>query len=428
MERTDPNTALVAIKSDLRGNILPFWIQQVVDPASTSFHGALTNDLTLDAVVERGALLTSRILWTYSAAYRQYGAPEYLKMAERARADLMTRFHDDEHGGFFWAVDADGRVSNDRKQVYGQAFAIYALSEYHAATGRADALEEAIAVFRLIESKAREPQHGGYLEAFARDWSTIADMRLSALDLNAPKSQNTLLHVMEAYTNLLRVWPDATLRSALADLVDIMLSRVVDPARGHLGLFFTEDWQSLSDRVSFGHDIEAAWLLTDAAKVLGDADLLARIEALAVHIAKVTLAQGVDADGALFYEGGPEGISNSDKEWWPQAEAVIGFLNAAQISGDAKFLAAALRTWDFIATHLIDRTHGEWFRAVTREGVAHADALKVSFWKCPYHNGRMGLEAVRRIDRCLPPLSSKEATQTGKRRHDDFGSLHAPCV
>jgi len=396
-ERSNLQTALHVIESDLRGNILPFWIQHVVNPESGSFHGALSNDLVLDATVERGALLSSRILWTYSAAYRQYPEPAYLKMADRAYADLMTRFHDREHGGFFWAIAADGRVASDRKQVYGQAFAIYALSEYYAATGQADVLDKAITLFRLIESKAREPQYGGYLEAFARDWGTIADMRLSALDLNAPKSQNTLLHVMEAYTNLLRVWPDDGLRRALADLVDIMLRHVVDAASGHLGLFFTEDWQKLSDRISFGHDIEAAWLLTDAAKVLGDAALLARIKQLAVRIAEVTLAEGVDADGSVFYEGGPEGISNSNKEWWPQAEAVIGFLNAAQISGDPKFLAAALRTWDFIAAHLIDRQHGEWFRAVTRDGVLLGDVLKVSFWKCPYHNGRMGLEAVRRL-------------------------------
>jgi len=396
-ELSDLQTALYAIESDLRGNILPFWIEHVVDPASESFHGALSNDLLLDATVERGALLSSRILWTYSAAYRQYAEPAYRAMADRAYADLMTRFHDREHGGFFWAIAADGRVTSDRKQVYGQAFAIYALSEYHAATGRAGVLDETIAIFRLIEGKAREPQYGGYLEAFARDWGAIADKRLSPLDLNAPKSQNTLLHVMEAYTNLLRVWPDESLRGALADVVNIMLGRVVKTESGHLGLFFTEDWQPLSDRISFGHDIEAAWLLTDAAKVLGDAAVLARIEELAVRIAEVTLAEGVDADGSVFYEGGPEGISNSNKEWWPQAEAVIGFLNAAQISDDPKFLAAALRIWDFIAEHLIDRQHGEWFRAVTRDGVLHADALKVSFWKCPYHNGRMGLEAVRRL-------------------------------
>jgi len=396
-EHTAKRMALDAIETDLRSNILPFWIQHVVDPASGSFHGALSNDLVLDTSVERGALLSSRILWTYSAAYRRYAEPAYLAMADHAYADLMTRFHDREHGGFFWAVGADGRVTSDRKQVYGQAFAIYALSEYHAATGRVSILDEAISVFHLIESKAREQQYGGYLEAFGRDWSPINDMRLSALDLNAPKSQNTLLHVMEAYTNLLRVWPDEGLRGALADLVDIMLAHVIDADSGHLGLFFTEDWQPFSNRISYGHDIEAAWLLTDAAKVLGDAALLARIESLAVHIAEVTLAEGVDADGSLFYEGDPNGITNPDKEWWPQAEAVIGFLNAAQVSGDEKFVAAALRTWDFIAAHLIDRQHGEWFRAVTRGGVLVADALKVSFWKCPYHNGRMGLKAVRRL-------------------------------
>jgi len=401
MKHSDLQLALNAIESDLRGNILPFWIDHVVDPASASFYGALSNDLVPDATVERGALLSSRILWTYSAAYRQYPDPAYRAMADHAYADLMTRFHDREHGGFFWAIAADGHVARDRKQVYGQAFAIYAMSEYHAATGRTGVLDEAIAVFRLIEAKARESRHGAYLEAFGRDWSAIADRRLSALDLNAPKSQNTLLHVMEAYTNLLRVWPDADLRRALADLVDIMLRHVVDAKSGHLGLFFTEDWQPLSDRISFGHDIEAAWLLTDAAKVLGDAALLTRIEQLAVHIAEVTLAEGVDTDGSLFYEGGPEGISNPEREWWPQAEAVIGFLNAAQISGDARFLAAALHTWDFIAAHLIDHQHGEWFRAATREGVMNAEALKVSFWKCPYHNGRMGLQAVRRLGEIL---------------------------
>lgn len=387
-----------AIESDLRGNILPFWMRHVVDPESGRFFGALGNDLTVDATVERGALLSSRILWTYAAASRRYDDPAYRAMADRAHADLMTCFFDLDHGGFFWSVAADGGVTGDRKQIYGQAFALYALSEYHAATGDQAALDEAVSLFRRIENTARDAKLGGYLEAFGRDWTVIADMRLSALDLNAPKSQNTLLHVMEAYTNLLRVWPDEGLRRALADLVGIMLHHVVDAQSGHLRLFFNTEWQPLSDRISYGHDIEAAWLLTDAATVLGDPALIARIETLAVRIADTTLSEGVDDDGALFYEGGPNGITNADKEWWPQAEAVIGFLNAFQISGERRFLNAALRTWRFIAAHLIDRQHGEWFRAAARDGTVHADALKVSFWKCPYHNGRMGLEAVRRLD------------------------------
>jgi len=383
------------IEADLRQNVLPFWIERVVDRGT--FLGGLSNDLVPDRTVERGALLTTRILWTYAAAYRQYRDPAYLALADHAYADLLMRYLDREHGGFYWSVAADGSVLRDRKQVYGQAFAIYALSEYHAATGRAEPLDLAIATFRLIEARAREPQHGGYLEAFDRAWAPIADMRLSAVDQNDPKSQNTLLHVMEAYTNLVRVWPDAGLHQALMTLVELMLTRVVNPATAHLGLFFANDWALHSDKISYGHDIEAAWLLTEAAGELGSPVLSARVHLLAVKIAEVTLAEGTDADGGIYNLGGPAGVIDPVKEWWPQAEAVIGFLNAYQLSREERFLAAALKAWAFIETRLIDRAHGEWFRGVTRDGRVLGDQLKVSFWKCPYHNGRMGLEAVRRL-------------------------------
>jgi mannobiose 2-epimerase len=391
------NASLQRIEADLRENLLPFWIDRVVDRPGHTFHGSLTNDLALDRTVERGALLTTRILWTYAAAYRQYRDPAYLAMADHAHADLFARFHDVKHGGFFWSISANGAVRRDRKQIYGQAFAIYALSEYHATTGRPEPLDQAIAVFRLIETYAREPQYGGYLEAFGRAWEPIADMRLSAVDQNDPKSQNTLLHVMEAYTNLLHFWPDAGLRQALTELVEVMLRHVVNSATGHLGLFFANDWTVRSDTISYGHDIEAAWLLTAAAAVLGVPALTARVRALAVKIADVTLAEGTDTDGGIYNRGGPNGVTDYAKEWWPQAEAVIGFLNAYQFSRDERHVAAALRTWDFIEMHLIDRKHGEWFRGVTREGRVLAGELKVSFWKCPYHNGRMGFEAIRRL-------------------------------
>ena len=383
------------IETDLRRNVLPFWIERVVDRGT--FLGGLSNDLVPDRTLERGALLTTRILWTYAAAYRQYRDLSYLAMADHAYADLLARFLDREHGGFYWSVAADGSVLRDRKQVYGQAFAIYALSEYHAATGRAEPLDLAIATFRLIEARAREPQHGVYLEAFDRAWAPIADMRLSAVDQNDPKSQNTLLHIMEAYTNLVRVWPDAGLHQALTTLVELMLTRVVNPVTAHLGLFFGNDWTPHSDKISYGHDIEAAWLLTEAAGELGSPVLSARVHLLAVKIAEVTLAEGTDDDGAIFNLGGPAGVIDPVKEWWPQAEAVIGFLNAYQLSREERFLAAALKAWEFIETRLIDRAHGEWFRGVTRDGRVLDDQLKVSFWKCPYHNGRMGLEAVRRL-------------------------------
>ncbi|HEX2862547.1 MAG TPA: AGE family epimerase/isomerase [Lacunisphaera sp.] len=386
-----------AIESDLRGNILPFWINHAVHAADRTFHGALSNDLRVDPEAERGALLAARILWTYSAAHRQYGHPPYREMADLAYHDLMTRYHDASHGGFYWSIHADGSVRRDRKQVYGQAFAIYALSEYHAATGRREPLEQAVGLFHLLEKHARDRTHGGYLEAFARDWAAIGDMRLSAVDQNDPKSQNTNLHVIESYSRLLAVWPDSGLRAALQDLVEIMLTRILHPRTFHLGLFFTIDWQPTSPKISYGHDIEASWLLSRAAEEIGDPALSARVTAAALKIADVTLAEGTDTDGAIFNLGDASGIIDDTREWWPQAEAVIGFLNAWQLSGEARYLAAAAKTWAYIEAHLIDRAHGEWFRGVTRDGRVIGTFEKVGFWKCPYHNGRMGLEAVARL-------------------------------
>jgi mannobiose 2-epimerase len=391
-----PSDTLARIEADLRGNILPFWIRRV-RLGSGGFVGAMTNDLAVDASAERGALLTSRILWTYSAAYARYRDPEYLAMADHAYADLLSVFHDGANGGFYWSVACDGTVLRDRKQVYGQAFAIYALAEYHAATGRREPLDLAVATQALVEAHARDGRHGGYLEAFGRGWEPIADMRLSAVDLNEPKSQNTHLHVMEAYTRLLGVWPDAGLRGQLAQILELMLGRVVNPRTCHLGLFFAEDWTLRSDRISYGHDIEAAWLLCQAADALGDEGLKGRIRPLAVRVAEVTLDQGVDSDGGVYNEGAPSGLTNTNKEWWPQAEAVVGFLNAFQVSGEERFLGAALRTWDFIEKRIIDHKGGEWLRGVTREGRVLEGELKVGFWKCPYHNGRTGLEATRRL-------------------------------
>jgi mannobiose 2-epimerase len=390
------------IEDDLRQNVLPFWIDRVVNRDGGTFFGSISNDLTVDPSAERGALLTSRILWTYAAAYASYGDPDYLAMADHAYGDLMSRFHDGVNGGFYWSIAADGAVLRDRKQVYGQAFALYALAEYHGATGKLEPLDQAIAVYRLIEKHAKA-RHGGYLEAFGRAWEPIADMRLSEVDMNEPKSQNTHLHIMEAYTRLLALWPDPGLKAALLEIVDTMLLHIVDPATGHLGLFFAEDWSPRSDRVSYGHDIEAAWLLVRAAEALGDPGLLSRIKALALKIADVTLREGVDSDGGVYNQGGPRGLTDTNKEWWPQAEAVVGFMDAFRLSGEDRYLEAAFRTWDFIELRLVDRLRGEWFRGVTRDGRVLDNELKVSFWKCPYHNGRAGLEAARRLGDFLRP-------------------------
>ena len=268
MNATQRTALIQRIEAELKGNILPFWIKHVVDRERGGFYGEISHDLVVDRAADRGALLTSRILWTYASAYRHYRDPAHLEMAHWAYADLVKTHWDSEFGGLFWSVTADGRPKATRKQIYGLAFGTYAMSELHRATGEQEPLERAITLYRLIEQHSRDRRHGGYFEACKRDWSLEQDVRLSAIDLNEPKSQNTHLHVMEGYTNLLRVWPDPELRSAQAELLEVMLTRILDPGTHHLGLFFNETWELRYPRISYGHDIEAAWLLTEAAEVV----------------------------------------------------------------------------------------------------------------------------------------------------------------
>lgn len=387
-------------EAELRGNILPFWIEHTVDRKRGGFYGRISNDLVVDRDAHRGALLCTRILWTYSAAYRRYGDPAYLRMARWAYDDLVTRFWDDAYGGLYWEIDAEGRPTNTRKQIYGQAFGVYGLSEYYGATGDAEALRRTLALLDAFTEHSYDPQYRGYLEAYTRQWQLEEDLRLSDVDMNEKKSMNTHLHVMEAFTNLLRTCKDESpeLHARQSELLEVMMAHVIDAGTGHTILFFDEAWTPRSDRISFGHDIETSWLLVEAAEVLGDQRLIEEAKALSVVMAQAVLDEGLDADGGLLYEADPSGIIESNKEWWPQAEAVVGFLNAYQLSSEPRFLEAALQSWDFIEAHLVDREHGEWFRYVTREGIVGTDQPKVSFWKCPYHNGRACLEIVDRLE------------------------------
>lgn len=397
IDRENLKTYIHKAEAELRENILPFWMRHAVDREGWGFHGEISNDLVIKPQAERGALLAARILWTYAAAFRRYGDEAYLDMARLAYDTLLQRFWDPVYGGFYWAVTAAGEPLRTRKQMYGQAFGIYALAEYHAATGRPEPLEYAVALFRLFETYAYDPVHQGYYEAFSREWQAVDDLRLSDVDLNEMKSMNTHLHVMEAYTNLLRVWNTEEMRQKHAELLDVMMTRIIDPDTYHTILFFDEAWNPRSDGVSFGHDIETSWLMVEAAEVLGDPERLEAAERLALPMAQAVYDEGRDPDGAIVYEAGPHGITHSEKEWWPQAEAAVGFLNAYQISGQPHFLEAALKSWDFIEQYLVDRTHGEWFRNVSRDLQVGKDQAKVSFWKCPYHNGRACLELSARL-------------------------------
>jgi mannobiose 2-epimerase len=393
-------------EAELRGDILPFWLKHARDTEHGGFHSFIGEDMSVrDDPVPHGALLTSRILWTFSAAYRLYRDPAYLEMARWAFKDLAGRFTDPQYGGLYWSARADGTPVDAHKQIYGQVFGIYGLSEYYRATGDRAALDQAIAIYQLIEKYAHDPVNGGYYDSLARDWKR-GDSDKAELLGGAPKSQNSHIHILEGFTNLLRVWPDEGLRSRERELVLLVMTRIIDPRTHHLVLFMKDDWTPIGDDVSYGHDIELSWLLVEATRVLGEPALIERARRLALQIADVTQAQGVDADGGVYTEGGPKGPTNTDKEWWEQAEAAVGFLNAYQISGSPAYLADSLRSWSFIQDRLVDRKNGDWHNMLRRDGTPILEykgrdgrtfpSAKLSVWKCPYHNSRSCMELIER--------------------------------
>ncbi len=398
MQRQAMQSLREQVEAELLTNILPFWLKYAVDEEYGGFRGQITNELVIEAKADKGLILNARILWTFSESYRAYGTAAYLEAARRAFDYLLKYFRDEEFGGVYWMVDHLGRPVDAKKRIYGQAFTVYALATFYRATKDATALDWAKQTYDAIERASQDPINGGYFETYERDWTLAKDQRLSEVDMDEKKSMNTHLHVMEAYGTLLREWNDPTLRSRLAALIDIFRTHIIDPRTHHFRMFFDEQWNPRSDHISFGHDIEGSWLLCEAAEVLGDETVLKEIRREAVDMAEAVLREAVDADGGLLYEADSAGIIDSDKHWWPQSEAVVGFLNAYEVTGDPRFYIAAEKSWEFIGKYIVDREHGEWFWKVSREGVPSDEQFKVDAWKCPYHNGRMCLEVMRRVD------------------------------
>jgi mannobiose 2-epimerase len=382
----------------LFSHYLPFWCGPALDHENGGWMAWLSNDLKPDRSQPKGLIVNSRILWAFSAVHQVRSEPVYAEMAARAFDFVMKKFWDAQHGGAFWRLDDTGKVIDDSKKTYGHAFYIYALTEFHRAFGNQLALNRAKELFELIERHAHDAKFGGYVEVCNRDWSAAgADARLSDKDMNEKKSMNNHLHVLEAYTNLYRVWPEPRVAERLRELIDIFLTRILDARTKHLHHFFNEQWEVRSDTYTFGHDIEASWLLCEAAEGLDDTKLSARVRAVALPMAEVGLREGIAADGALCYEGKSGEIIDPGKECWPQAEALVGFLNAFELSGDEKFFAGARRVWDYIENNLVDRVHGEWFWRINPDGQPDNKLPKVSEWKGPYHATRACLETMKRL-------------------------------
>ena len=409
----------------LEQNILCFWLDRMVDREHGGFYGRIDGKGMLHPEAEKGAILDARILWTFSAAYRVLGNPEYLDASRRAYDYLINHFIDKEYGGVYWSVDFLGNPLDTKKQFYAIGFALYGLTEYVRATGDREALDYALQLYECIEEHALDRQYNGYIEACTREWDEITDMRLSDFDANFPKSQNTHLHIIEPYTNLLICLkelhaaetcdyvpvlgsvlpvgisvPIETIHdteASLRNLIAIFTDKILNPETHHLDLFFEMDWTRGAGHLeSYGHDIECSWLMHEAALVLGDKEVLAKVEPIVRMVAKAS-EKGLRPDGSMIHEANlTTNHVDDDLHWWVQAENVVGWFNLYQYFGDEEALEKAVRCWEYIKKELIDWDNGEWFWSRHPDGSLNTVDDKAGFWKCPYHNSRMCLEILER--------------------------------
>ena len=392
-------TTLKQLKSELTtelDSILNYWSKHTLDTQNEGFIGQIDFNDHLITNAEKGSVLNSRILWTFSSSYQVTKKENHKKIAERAFDFLSKYFYDAEFGGLFWSINFDKTPKDTKNQIYALAFAIYGLTEYYAISKDEKALEIAKKLYFKIQEHSYDPINKGYLEAFTRDWQPIEDLRLSDKDANEKKTMNTHLHIIEAYANLFKVWKDETLRNHSIELLETIEKHFINTETGHLRLFFDENWIEKPDVISYGHDIEAAWLLLQCAEILEEENLIANYKKHAVQIAEVT-KEGFDSDGGLWYEFDPEKKELiAEKHWWVQAEALIGFYNAYQLTENEDYLDIIFRNWKFIKKHILDLKNGEWFWGIYSD-YSLIEKDKAGFWKCPYHNGRACLELIKRI-------------------------------
>ena len=392
-------------------NILRFWMSYTIDKKNGGFYGRVDHDNNVYSESRKGSVLNSRILWAFSAAYNQSSDKQYLEIAHRAFEYLSKHFIDKQYGGVYWTVDHEGKPLDTKKQIYALAFALYGISEYAIATASNEANEHALYLYKTIEQYSHNKKKLGYIEALTRDWLEIKDLRLSSKDANERKSMNTHLHVLEAYANLYRIWPDESLRKNIQELIGLFLQRIVDKQSNHLILFFDDNWQVRSDIISYGHDIEAAWLILEAAEIIEDGDLINKVKERSVKIADAA-REGLDNDGGLWYEH--ESLQKhlvKEKHWWVQAEAMIGFFNAWRLTGDENYFLLSLNTWRFVQKNIIDTEKGEWVWGIKEDYSVMKEEDKVGIWKCPYHNTRACLEIIKRIKE-MHVFSSKETASS----------------
>ena len=393
MINTRTDVFLREVRETLTENILPFWLA-LKDPRG-GFYGEMTAEGKVLYDAPRGVILNARIIWSFAAAYAALGQTEYLVAAVHARDYFLEHFCDHKYGGVYWSVSPEGERMDTKKQLYAQGFAIYGLSELYKVTRDDEVLKNAINLYQVVETYFADHEYGGYIEALARDFSPLEDMSLSAHDINADKTMNSHLHILEAYANLYQVWPDEGLKARVEALLELIGTKVMAPS-GHLQLYFQRNWQLLPGGVSYGHDIETSWLALECAMALRDIDVVNRVRpsALAMGVAG---NEGLLPDGSMRYELLLDGTHDDSRQWWVQAETVVGNLWLWKYHSDAEGASRALSAWNYIREHLLDTAGGEWWWAVLPDGSIDLSQPKAGFWKCPYHNTRMCLQVLQLI-------------------------------
>lgn len=381
-----------AAKHHLETVILPFW-KNLRDDTWGGFYGYMDQQLKLDKQAEKGCILNSRILWFFSETAMALQSEELKDYARHAYVFLRDHCLDRENGGIFWSMTYDGKPLDTTKHTYNQGFAIYALSAYYRLTGEEEALRTAMEIFRLIEAHCTDEI--GYLEAFTADWQPESNEKLSENGVMAAKTMNTLLHVFEGYSGLYLASRDADVRRCMLRILDIYENKIFDHTRDRQLVFFNEYYNSIIDLYSYGHDIESSWLMDWGADLLEDGELSRRIGALNRRMAAAVYENAFDHD-SLANEC-DRGEKNELRIWWVQAEAVVGFVHQWQQTGEEQYARAAANNFRFILEYVWDkRTGSEWFWCVDKHGVPTPEKPIVEPWKCPYHNGRMCLELMRR--------------------------------
>lgn len=380
------------IKEHLVNDLIPFW-QGLKDEENGGFYGYLSYDLKLDKKAVKGCILNSRILWFFSNAYMVLRDHSLLESATHAYQFLKEHCVDDEFGGVFWSLTYDGKPEDTTKHTYNQAFSIYALASYYDASKNPEALEIAWKLYDLVESKCKDEY--GYLEAFTRSFEPEENDKLSENGVIAEKTMNTLLHVFEAYTELYRVTKEEKVAKQICFMMDIIKDKVFNKEIGRQEVFFDRTWNTLIDLYSYGHDIETAWLVDRGLEVLDDEAYTNMLSPITKIITE-NIYNRAYIDHSLVNES-ENGVVDTTRVWWVQAEAVVGFLNGYQKQGDKKFLDASVDIWNYIKKYFIDKRNGsEWFWSVKEDHTPDEKPI-VEPWKCPYHNGRMCFEVLRRM-------------------------------